>query len=90
LFNKVLFFSRVRTCAHYAAGLRRFKSARNAAAGAMQRLEQPARDGTDAGPLRFLVYAWVGLHSLPGVRLVTWTTPRLAVISWCFDCKITW
>jgi hypothetical protein len=30
----------------------------------------------------------VGLHSLPGVRLVTWTI--LAVINWmCFDCKIT-
>jgi hypothetical protein len=29
----------------------------------------------------------VGLHSLAGVRLVTWNT--LAVIKWCFDCKIT-
>ena len=29
----------------------------------------------------------VGLHSLPGVRLVTWNV--LAVINWCFDCKIT-
>jgi hypothetical protein len=27
-----------------------------------------------------------GLHSLPGVRLFTWTT--LAVINRCFDCKI--
>jgi hypothetical protein len=30
----------------------------------------------------------VGLHSLPGVRLVTRTMP--AVINRCFDCKITW
>ena len=44
--------------AREAAGMRRFKSARNAAAGAMRRLEQPARDGTDAGPLRFLAYSW--------------------------------
>jgi hypothetical protein len=26
---------------------------------------------------------------LPAVRLVTWTI-MLAVIIWCFDCKITW
>jgi hypothetical protein len=39
-------------------GLRLFKSARNAAAGAMRRLERPAGDGTDAGPLRFLAYSW--------------------------------
>ena len=41
-----------------AAGLRRFKNARNAAAGALRRLEPPVGDGTDAGPLRFAVYSW--------------------------------
>jgi DNA ligase (NAD+) len=41
-----------------AAGLRRFKNARNAAAGALRRLEPPAGDGTDAAPLRFAVYSW--------------------------------
>ena len=41
-----------------AAGLRRFKNARNAAAGALRRLEPPTGDGTDAGPLRFAVYSW--------------------------------
>ena len=35
-----------------------FKSARNAVAGAMRRLDPPAGDGTDAGPLRFAAYAW--------------------------------
>ena len=34
------------------SGMRLFKNARNAAAGAMRRLERPAGDGTDAGPLR--------------------------------------
>ena len=37
-------------------GMRLFKNARNAASGAMRRLERPAGDGTDAGPLRFLAY----------------------------------
>ena len=36
--------------------MRLFKNPRNAAAGAMRRLERPAGDGTDAGPLRFLAY----------------------------------
>jgi WD40 repeat protein len=44
-----------------------------------------------------------GLHSLPGVRLVTWTCPSshttssvnplqtiMAVSNRCFDCKVTW
>ena len=39
-------------------GLVPFKSARNAVAGAMRRLDPPAGDGTDAGPLRFAAYAW--------------------------------
>ena len=42
--------------ARAARGMRLFKNARNAAAGAMRRLERPAGDGTDAGPLRFLAY----------------------------------
>ena len=40
------------------AGMRRFKNSRNAAAGAMRRLEPQAGNGTDAGPLRFMVYSW--------------------------------
>ena len=39
-------------------GLVPFKNARNAVAGAMRRLDPPAGDGTDAGPLRFAAYAW--------------------------------
>jgi hypothetical protein len=32
-----------------------------------------------------------GLRSLPGVRLVTWLLHHsLAVVNWCFDCKMTW
>ena len=42
--------------ARAARGMRPFKNPRNAAAGAMRRLERPAGDGTDAGPLRFLAY----------------------------------
>jgi hypothetical protein len=29
----------------------------------------------------------VGAHSLPGVRLVTWTTYRLSSIEPCFDAQ---
>lgn len=42
--------------ARAARGMRLFKNPRNAAAGAMRRLERPVGDGTDAGPLRFLAY----------------------------------
>lgn len=44
--------------ARNAAGMRRFKNSRNAVAGAMRRSEPQAGDGTDAGPLRFMVYSW--------------------------------
>jgi hypothetical protein len=27
----------------------------------------------------------VGLHSLPGVRVATWTIPTV-INKWCFDC----
>lgn len=43
-------------------GLVPFKNARNAVAGAMRRLDPPAGDGTDAGPLRFAAYAWGAVH----------------------------
>jgi hypothetical protein len=42
----------------------------------------------------FVPYALLGLHSLPGVRLVIWNilcAPYcLSSIEPCFACKITW
>ena len=46
-------------------GLVPFKNPRNAVAGAMRRLDPPAGDGTDAGPLRFAAYAWGAVFEDP-------------------------
>ena len=68
-------------------GLRRFKNARNAAAGALRRLEPPVGDGTDAGPLRFAVYSWGEVDETTalawssqsaGRRVAAWGSPPLA------------
>jgi hypothetical protein len=50
-------------------------------AGDAHHITQPPADGAGAAAAME-----VGL-SLPGVRLVSWAV--VAVINWCFDCKIT-
>ena len=63
-----------------ARGMPTFKSARNAAAGAMRRLEPPSRDGADAGRyLRFLAYGWGEVK--PQTELLPWSSQRAFLAS---------